>query len=383
MATLVKHPTLYQVDSKGKVRTWWMETEGGKHRAVAGVEGGKEVVSGWKECKPKNVGRANATTPEQQALLEVESLYTKKLEKKYYRDREEAAGGNKFFAPMLALKWEDRKSKINLMDTVWTQPKLDGMRCVVTKDGMNSRNGKPIISAPHILEQLQEFFSINPNQILDGELYSHKLKDNFDRVMELCRKSKPTPIDLAESEEMVEYHIYDIPGLGDLPFSTRWGTLQKLHESYFQRQKSIKLVETVRVKTQIELDSVYAGWLEEGYEGQMIRTDVPYHPGPSRSDALIKRKEFMEDEFAVKAIEEGQGNWAGAAKRAICYLPDGRDFEAGMRGTYEKNAEVLKKVQSGWLPKEVTVRFQNYTPDGIPRFGVVVNIWENGRARDE
>ena len=112
--------------------------------------------------------------------------------------------------------------------------------------------------------------------------------------------------------------------------------------------------------------------IELGYEGSMLRKDAPYEQ--KRSKTLLKRKDFKDAEFECVRIEEGLGNWAGLAKRVVCRLPDGREFGAGIRGTQARAKELLNETH-----KQVTVRFFDYTPDGIPRFPVVTAFWADGR----
>jgi DNA ligase-1 len=278
---------------------------------------------------------------------------------------------------MLALKWKDYKDKANAFP-LWTQPKLDGMRSTTYGEELTSRNNKPIVSAPHILEDLVPFFE-NHAVRLDGELYNHDLKHDFDRVMSLCKKKNPTTIELIESKDAVQYHVYDLP---DHPgtFSERYAALVELSKDF---PACVKLVDTRLVHDIDELDKVYADWIEDGYEGQMIRLDEVYLPGDKRDWRLMKRKEFIDAEFEVDDIQQGRGNWAGIAKRAVLKLPDGRKFEAGIKGNMIAGKKLLEEHAAGITPKECTLRFQNYTPDGIPRFGVVYHWWMNGRANDE
>jgi len=101
-----RYDVLYHVDENDNLRVWWMDQNGDKYRTVSGIEGGKMVTSEWKLAKPKNVGRANATTGEQQAEAEILSQYTKKRDRKYHDTRELAlAGGSKIIEPMLADKF--------------------------------------------------------------------------------------------------------------------------------------------------------------------------------------------------------------------------------------------------------------------------------------
>lgn len=378
--SLVVHPTLYTIDSAGKVRTWRMETEGGKHRAVAGVEGGKEVTSTWSVCEAKNVGRSNATTPEEQALLEVESLYKKKRDRKYHDDRSKV-GGAKFFVPMLAKKWADEKKKVEY--PVFVQPKLDGYRCTVSIDGAMSRSGKPFPRAPHIREALEPFFQQFPDIILDGELYNHAYRDNFNEIESLVgSKKEPTPFELIRTSEVVEYHIYDCfdPNEPDATFEERIAFITVHKLNHFPM---IQVVQTYICTTEEDVDYHYGSFMEQGYEGQIIRLDTPYEN--KRTSSLLKRKNFFDGEYLVHALEEGLGNWSGCAKSVICQDPKtGEQFKAGIKGSQEFTRQLLEewrnvKGPDDRLLTEVTVRSPNLTPRGIPRFGVATAFYYNGQ----
>lgn len=361
-----KYDTLYHIDENENVRVWWMEKNGSTYRAVSGIEDGKLVISEWKQAKAKNVGRANATTAEEQAHLEIESQYTKKLDKKYSRTKETASKSN-IIQPMLAATYKgwDKSWK-----HVFTQPKLDGMRCIATKDGLFSRQGKPIVSAPHVMKALERTFAINPNMILDGELYNHDLRDDFNELISIARQVKPTAEDIAKSESMIQYHVYDM--IADWSFHHRFTYLQSSYN--VMDQNVIKLVKTDQACDSEELDLNYAMALSDGYEGQMIRLDEPYEQ--KRSKTLLKRKEFIDEEFEVLDILEGQGNWAGYAKSVQCKTKEGVVFNAGIKGTQEFTKKLLAQKP---MPKTVTVRYQNVTPDGSLRFPIAVAFYENER----
>ena len=97
---------------------------------------------------------------------------------------------------------------------VFIQPKLDGVRCLIQYDNSTvtaySRTGKEWKNIDHILFNLRPFFQLNPNVVLDGELYNHKLKDDFEKIISCVRKTKPTDEHRRESEQLVEFHCYDV-----------------------------------------------------------------------------------------------------------------------------------------------------------------------------
>ena len=96
------------------------------------------------------------------------------------------------------------------------------------------------------------------------------------------------------------------------------------------------------------------------------------------SKNLIKHKEFEDAEYKIVSIEEGKGNWAGAAKRVEIDLGDGTTQFSGVRGSFDNLADVLYNAND-YIGTEVTVRYQNKTEDGKLRFPVVVAFWKGKR----
>ncbi len=368
---MTHHHKLYKIDSNGNTRVWWIEYDNEKYRTHSGIDGGKIVVSGWQYPTEKNVGRSNATTVAEQVLAEIGSEYIKKMHQgKYHATKNATAKGAGFIECMLADKYNPKK---HTNFPYYSQPKFDGVRCLVSKDGMQSRNGKPIVSAPHIHEQLESFFNVFPDAVLDGELYNHDLKHDFEKIISLARKTKPTKEDLEESKEMIQYHVYDIVD----PTMTFAERNTFLHNVYGFWCKMIQPVSTVKVNDEEEIQSYLGACLSEGYEGMMLRDPEGYYEG-KRSKGLLKHKEFEDAEFRIVSIVEGNGNWAGRAKSIEIALPDGTTQFSGVRGSFDKLEEVLYNADS-YVGTDVTVRYQNKTEDGKLRFPVVVAFWKGKR----
>ena len=367
---------LFKRDTTGSIRQWSAETgtDGDRWawRAISGLKDGKKVTSEWKTVEEKNVGRSNATTKAEQASFEMYAEVQKKKNEGYFESVGEIDNFSKF-QPMLASKHEDAKYDF-IKNEYYCQPKLDGIRCIARSDGLWTRAGKEIVSVPHIVESLKVFFSKYPNAVIDGELYNHDLKDNFNKITSLVRKTKPSEEDIEEASYLVEYHVYDMgvmPDRKEYKFSDRW---QFLYDQGFRNK--IQYVLTRKVHNLEEVDEFYGQYLEKGYEGQMIRLNSPYEN--KRSKFLIKRKEFLDSEFKVVRIEEGIGNWAGYIKRFVLELPDGREFGSNVRGTQD----ILRKLlESNQTPDWATCRYFTPTPDGIPRFPVVTD-WGKGERLD-
>ena len=349
---------LYKRDTKGKVRSWVTEVEDDQWRTIAGIHNGNLVTSGWRKSDAKNVGRSNETSGHEQALAESNAQHKKQLEKGYFTNVEDIDNFH-LFKPMLAADYAKLKKPVQF--PLYSQPKLDGIRCIARKDGLWSRSGKEITSIPHIWEALAYLFEESPDMVLDGELYNHELKDDFNKIVSLVRKVKPSADELSESKKLVQYHVYDI---------CEEGSFESRDKSYHDVVLNVNFVQAVPstlIETQVELDDTYGEYLENGYEGQMVRLNGQYEN--KRSKNLLKRKEFVTDEFEVVEVLEGKGNWSGCAKKILIKLSDGTTCEAGCRGTQAD----MTKLLNGDKPDWATVRYFGLTPDGKLRFGVMID----------
>ena len=355
--------TIYKRDSSGNIRVWTAEVEDNKWRTTAGIMGGKLVTSEWTVCTPKS-----QDTAEEQAMFEAKAEHQKKLDRDYRAtiadvDVKRAS----IIKPMLAHKYE------GWIGPGYVQPKLDGIRCIATKDGLWSRQGKPILGVPHIQEALSPLFDDVPDLIFDGELYNHDLHDDFNTITSVVKKQKPTADDLAKSRDLIQYHVYDLPSQ-DGSFHARWVALTAMHF-----EGPLKLVDTKFVDSEESLLAEYAYYVKIGYEGQMFRQDGDYEQ--KRSKNLLKHKSFKDAEFPISRIIEGIGNWAGYAKAVEFILPNdlrlenGERPKAGIKGTREFCRDLL----TSQAPENTKIKFFDYTPAGIPRFPIAIDFFNGER----
>lgn len=379
MQNIVSLDSLYKRDSKGKVRVWtvqvgYTDEDTAGIRSISGTVDGEKITSVWNISEAKNVGRSNATTAREQAQDEAHAQWTKKADKEYFADVADI-DSYELFKPMLAHDFTKTPAEAG-----YTQPKLDGIRCVVDKHGMHTRGGKPINSCPHIWESVKHIIEANPNIVLDGELYNHELKADFQKIVSLVRKVKCRPEEIAESADLVQYHVYDMydKNSPEKDFFDRMAWLQAnlLVDHLNPIADCICVVATHQAVNKEQIDKLYGEYTQAGYEGQMIRQNAPYQC--KRSKSLLKRKEFITEEFDVVDVIEGQGAWTGYAKRFVLALPDGTQFGSGVRGTQAQLKELLEsEVKPSW----VTCRFFEYSNDGVPRFPVVID-YGTGKRED-
>lgn len=373
-------PTLYKRNSNGSVQQWTMIVEHNKYWAEYGQVAGKIQSDKPTVAKPKNVGKSNETTPEEQAILEAESKWTKKIDRQRYF--ESIKDIDQFqFKPTLAHKADVQGHKLE-GKLISATPKLDGIRCYITKDGAFSRRDMKFVTTKIIEEDLKPFFDKFPNAILDGELYNHKYKEDFNQITSLVRKTKNiTGEDWAFIADNLQFHLFDVPRIADLTLKdtfikrmTRFQEVFGIGEVKFNTKRFFIVVDEIFEDFSFNderFQEYKAAVTEEGYEGVMVRDmNMPYEM--KRSYKLQKVKDFVDDEFTIVDITEGDGNRSGMAGRVICEI-NGDTFEANMRGSHDYFTELLKN-RNIYIGKQATIRYQNLTPDGQPRFGVMVAI---------
>lgn len=362
---------LYKLDSTGKIRTFQIEIEDNRYRMITGVLNGKQVMSKWTTCTPKNVGRSNQLTAVEQAKAEASARISTKLVQDYFEDIEDCQEiQTMYFHPMLAELMEKCKPLPGY--PLLLDPKLDGMRLINTAIVYHSRKGKPVPTAQFIAKELEPFFIEHPNIILDGEIYTHDLRDDFNQIMSIARQSKPTAEDLELADKVLQYHVYDM-------FDTT-----KPNMCALDRKKTLDLILPVsakihRVPWQIvnsydEMMALNQEHITDGYEGSIARIpDAVYHN--KRSKDLMKIKLFITEEFPIIDIKEGSGNRSGIAGTIIVQTPTAV-VGCGIRGSWKYANDVLTNAAS-LIGKPATIRHFGVTPDGSLRFPVCVDIDRN------
>ena len=244
---------------------------------------------------------------------------------------------------MLAYTVSDKP--INYDDRVFMQPKLDGVRCVIQYEHSGvckaySRTGKEWKNIDHILFNLAPWFALNPNVILDGELYNHDLKDDFEKIISLVRKQKPDDIDMLESADMVQFHCYDIID-ETKTFEERMNFITQT----VPRNHCVKHVPTMLVPTESQAQVNHARNLDSGYEGSILRTNDTYQC--KRSHSLRKFKDFHDAEAIIIDFVEGKGKREGTLGKFIMRDADGIEFGCppGKGYNYKNLKDLLHRAQ--------------------------------------
>jgi ATP-dependent DNA ligase len=367
-------PKLYKTTGTGKTQTWQIFVDGADTYAKFGPAGGTIQTSARETATPKNAGRANATTAEEQAVLDAESKWRKKLASGYVRTMGEIAAGTVDASiqggifPMLAKSY--RKDGHKIAFPAYAQPKLDGHRCVAVVDGQGkctlwTRKRKPYGSVPHVVRAVEALGL--KDVVLDGELYAHSFRDRFEQLAHLVRQGEPEP---GHPELEIEYHVFDLQAPDG--FARR---NERLDALLADARPPLVRVRTRRVDGEAALMAAFEEYRALGYEGAMVRNaEGAYESHPThRSGDLQKIKEFDDAEWPIVGIKEGRGKLAGHAI-FTCRTQDGAEFDvklagdtAALKGFYENPGLAIGRL--------LTVQYQGLTgKSGVPRFPVGLRI---------
>jgi DNA ligase-1 len=376
----MKFNTLYARTSTGAVQEWTIEVEAGTYKTIYGQKDGQLVTTDPTVCIGKNTGKANETSPEQQALKEAKSIFKKKLKEGYKEDIDKIDEQD-FFQPMLAKKFIDYQDKVEYPLIV--EDKLNGIRCVISAKGAFSRTGEQFHCLDHILEELSPLFIEQPTLILDGELFNYTLKNKLNAIASLVsvnRKiSDVTDEDRERAKEIVQFHVYD----GFNIIDQEYDLFVSQSSALVNRKTGLKhiickhnLVYTIfhpfdYVYSYEPIVELMRKVREENREGLVLKNpDAPYEC--KRSKHMLKLKVFESEEFEAIEFLEGTGNWAGKVKKVVCRLnvpsTNGKTtFESNIRGSMPELTDLwINKDQHENKGKRVSVDFQEYSEYGIP-----------------
>ncbi len=359
--------TLFKLNANGKLQQWSVSVISKDEKVFIVREYGQ--VNGKIQIREKEITKAKSKkTLEEQALFEAKREWVNQKEKKQYSiEKPDIQEGKKQktakqFTPMLAQTYKGKKG-FKCLEHL--QPKLDGVRAYFYEGKFRSRNHKEYFNMDHLIKDLSK---IKDNVIFDGELYNHDM--TFQELMKYV-KLKEIEDDkedmLPQIKKYVEYHIFDcyFPDNPEMPFIERYKYLQSIQKLF--KKTKIYLVEIIEMTELNEMEKLHDYYVSKGYEGIMLRTpESPYEF--KRSKFLQKYKVFVDEEFEVIGFDKEIQDKIPLVLW-ICKTTDGKEFTCRPKGTHDERAELYKNAHK-YIGKKLTVVFQEYTDDGIPRFPV-------------
>jgi len=372
---------MYKLNSSEKMMIWNISVIKNSDHSTAydiyisfGQEDGKIQETFDTIFEGKNIGKKNETTVKEQAELEAEAKWKKQFDKGYMDSREAAEFGESKLAvvPMLAQSYDKHPNKIKF--PCYTQPKLDGIRCLAVCDPdamtvkLYSRKGKSITSMAHIEKALksQVLPRLSSVVTLDGELYNHELKSEFEKIVSKVRKEEPS-----EGCELIQYHIYDVVDTEKeqkARFFMMDNVIFEMPEDHSD-DNPLQMVALDLAVTSREAKINFHSYLDNGYEGAMLRNVDSFYE-TKRSYNLQKYKVFDDAEFKIVGIEEGRGKLQGHAAAFVLTNEEGSEFKAKLDGSQDFLKQCFED-HSLWEGKLLTVQYQGLTSkERVPRFPV-------------
>jgi len=272
--------------------------------------------------------------------------------------------------PMLAYPVSDKP--IDYTKPTFIQPKLDGVRCLIQYEGSEasgyesvvaySRTGKVWQNINHILASLIPFFKKYPDVILDGELYNHKFKDDFESIISMVRKTKPTDEDRSISRKNVQFHCYDIVD-ETMPFEQR---NKFILSAVYNNYNYVRVLPCQQVTSDNNARKIHKLNLDAGFEGSIVRTNDTYQC--KRSHNLRKFKDFSDAEATIVGYLDGKGKRTGTLGKFIMMDDNGVEFGCppGKGYNYNQLATMLENI-GDYIGQRATFTFFERTKAGSYR----------------
>lgn len=370
---IVFKQTLYARSSNGKVLEWTIIVAGDKFQTVSGHHDGQLVTSPWTVCKGKNPTKSNATTPEQQALLEAKAK-VKLKEKEGYNTDITLIDAKNFLQVMTCIKWEEngRRKIADAFDRgekVFVQPKFDGHRVIIRPNMVQTRGGDPMHALGHVQKVFAPIFERKIWLKPDGEAYNHLFKHKFEDLSSMLTKKKLTPEEIEEARQHVQFYFFDLMQADEtdleMPFFDRYMKMLELMTELDNSEGYVRLSPTHIVSSFEEIATYEQQYLADGYEGLVIKLNKPYE---RRENSLyqVKFKPTKDDEFLIIDIIEGKGKMAGAAI-FVCQTSDGVRFEAVPKCPMPKRREIFVN-RLEYIGRQLTVTHGGFTNAGSLRW---------------
>jgi DNA ligase-1 len=382
MRVIQELPMLFSISSKGKAKQWnikVVEENGSVYVESSHGYVGHTIVTARSSAKAgKNIGRKNATTPEQQAIKEAQSKWNGKKDENYLEELPDDISKFLNKLPMLAHSFWSKRHLIKY--PCYLQPKLNGIRCLAIDNmghrqngpriSMTSRGGKEFEHMGHIVEailnadmDLQDLHEDLFLYGLDGELFNPKM--TFQEITRAVKAERDSNTD-------IQYWIYDIPDT-TIPFKERITLMDELGSVLFEETSCLRIVPTYEIQNEEELFEMHKK-LSIDYEGSIIRNADGMYIFDFRSSDLLKLKDFVDAEFLIVGGKSATGADEGTVVFQ-CVTSEGKHFNVRPEGEREYRRDLFDDL-AGIIERKslLTVRYQDLSEDGIPIFPVGIAI---------
>jgi ATP-dependent DNA ligase len=367
----------------------------------------KEGISLEKKVN-KAKQKQGGVTVDVSKVIRGDTLAPKKSKTTKSKDNGVVPGYESKFKPMHCQTWSDEAKVLKYFDFdegVYIQPKLDGVRCLarIMPEGvvLLSRQGKQMVWLNHLRREVEAFLERYEHVMLDCEVYvdhiygkceyKSKKKIYSEGKEELSQDQKfdvisgaarPVRLEPHPLEEQMCLYVFDIADeTGEMDQDDRFQLLKDLFSRpQAKKCKHIIMNETKVIYYQEEIKDYHDEAALNGFEGVVIRSRDLKYESQKRSNKMRKYKYFIDAEYPIIDVERDEGvdreHFVWVCE-ALVENSEGetslKTFKAKPKGSREQKWEWYDNADD-YIGKLLTVKFQQYTVDEVPRFPVGISI---------
>ncbi len=365
--------TLYKKAKTGKIQQWSVSVEMMPNLDSAvlirssGYVNQKITTTHKLIDKGCNIGKKNEKSPYELAVSKAEKMVKDQYEDNYHYDIANVNNPIKFIKPMLAEPYDLKKVTF----PCYAQPKMNGVRCFslrhIDDNTMWSRERREYTAISEIKDAVTKYFGkLSP----DGEIYNPDY--TFQEIVSAVKKRN-------DSTKNLKMWVYDL-ALPDLSFTERHLKIKNIFNN--ENNKGILdyffEVPTILVNTSEEIQTLHDKYVSEGFEGLILRTFDGVYEFNERTFSLMKYKQFIDEEFTIIGFttEVWHDTLEDVFRDLViwkCVTKNNNVFDVRPAGSFLLREKALKTAKEQ-VGKKYTVKFQNYSDDGIPIFPIGVAI---------
>ena len=365
--------TLYKKAKTGKIQQWSVRVEmlpdlkGAVLIRSSGYVGQKITTTHKIIDKGCNIGKKNEKSPYELAVSKAEKMIKDQYEDNYHYSINDVDNPIVFIKPMLAETYDPKRVTF----PCYAQPKMNGVRCFslrhIDDHTMWSRERREYTAISEIKDGVTKFFG---KRSPDGEIFNPDF--TFQEIISAVKKR-------SDNTKHLKMWVYDL-ALPDIPFAERRDIISGIFANannagildYFYE------VPTFLVHSLEEVQKLHDYWVQQGFEGLILRTPDGVYEFNERTFSLMKFKQFFDKEF--KIIGFTTEVWHDTLKDVFrnlviwkCTTEDNKIFDVRPAGSFLLREKALKTAEKQ-IGKDYTVKFQNYSDDGVPIFPIGVAI---------
>lgn len=365
-------PTLYKKAKTGKVTQSVIYTDGATVITETGYVGGVQTQHTY-DALPKNTGKKNATTAEEQAIVEAKAKHVKALKSKYVTD---PSGETTQKLPRKVGVYQDlfktAKTQEKLNNTVYVEDKYNGVNGTYRYDAglvHTSRGGELFPIPGHQMCAIQDVLDHFKLPALNVEQYTHGM-----HLQDIQSAVTKTNEDSADLTAMI-FAFPEFPGTYEEQIPLKVKLFDYINEKNYAHigvsipTKVPALADGTLNKARI--DELLADALSRGMEGIMVINGDHVYKYNEKSSSIWKYKIASDAEYKIIGKEfDKDGNITLVCESA------GGTFKVRPKGDQasrdKMKAEYDEKYHGNWYK----VEYETLSKAGKPTKPVGIGLRE-------